>query len=236
MSNYMIFNGVDSREFDVHIFDLNTDTAPVHQIDEVVVPGRNGTLLLQNHRLENVEHRYMGVIYENAEMNLQWFRDAIMKDGGYQRLEDSIHPEEFYTARYLGGLEPTLARGRDMVKFVIEFNRKPQRFLKSGEEQITLSSSGQHIYNPTSFEANPIIRTVGSGTVTLNGVTVTIASNSKTYIDIDSDIMDCYCGADNCNSLVTFSGNKFPTIGSGDTAIGYTGVTSVKVTPRWWTV
>lgn len=92
------------------------------------------------------------------------------------------------------------------------------------------------IYNPTLFDALPLIRVYGAGTVDIGGVEVTVASSNYEYIDIDCDIMDCFHGTDNCNSLVSFSGNDFPTLPSGVTAISLDGVTKVEITPRWWMV
>lgn len=229
------FGDVDTRNFDIYIFDMNTDNAPAQLVDEITIPGRNGSLFMQNHYFENVEHRYVGVIYQNAAENLKWFRNEIMRNSGYQRLEDSIHNEEFYQARYIGGLDPKITPDRKMVKFVIEFSRKPQRFLKDGEREIILSGA-QTFENPTPFPAKPLIRVTGSGTLTLGTKTVTIASNSKPYIYIDSEMMDCYYSSDNCNSLVTFSDDNFPVFESGKSTLSYSGVSNVRVTPRWWAI
>ena len=236
MNDYILFGDVDSRNYNVWVFDLNTDGSPDLDQEEITVQGRHGTLLLPNGRLENVQHRYMGVIYEDAERNLINFRDAIMQYDGYQRLSDSIHIDEYYMARYTGGLDPKLARGRDMIKFAIEFDRMPQRFLLEGERAQTVLN-GSTLLNPTFRKARPLIRVYGYGTLGVGSVTVTITQHSYTYIDIDCDMMDCYYGATNCNSLVTFSGNDFPVLPYGKTGITYSGnITRVDVTPRYWRV
>ena len=91
-----------------------------------------------------------------------------------------------------------------------------------------------NIYNPTLFNSNPLIRVTGSGTVSIGDNTITIASG-YTYVDIDSEIQDCYCGTQNANSLVTFSNRKFPELQPGINGISLgTGVTSVQITPRWF--
>ena len=228
------FGDVDTRNFDVYIFDLNTDMSPENKVDEIKIPGRNGSLLMENRTYENTEHRYMGVIYQNASENLAWFRNAIMQNSGYQRLEDSIHPEEFYQARYLGGLEVTLTPERSMAKFAIEFSRKPQRFLKNGEKEIEFTSS-KTFNNPTPFDARPLIKVYGSGTLNVAGKTVTISSHSRAYVCIDSDMMDCYYSADNMNQYVEFQNDEFPVLPKGESGISASGgISKVIVTPRWW--
>lgn len=236
MADYFIFGGVDSRDYGVWIFDLNTDKSPEKDQDEIIIAGRHGTLLMPNPRLENLTHRYMGVVYEDAEERLIAMRNALMQYSGYQKLSDSIHTDEYYTARYMGGLDPKLARGRDMVKFAIEFDRMPQRWLQAGN-QTSEVLTGTFILNPTFFEARPLIRVYGYGTLGVGDVTVTIAQHSNAYIDIDCDMMDCYCGTVNCNSLVRFSGNDFPVLKAGKTGITYSGnITKVEITPRYWRV
>mgnify|MGYP003571249103 CR=1 FL=1 len=233
--DYFVFGTVDTRNYNIHIFNMNIDEAPASLAQEITVPGRNGALLVKNNYYENIAHRYMGVVYENAGENLKNFRAAMMEDVGYQRLTDSFHTDEFYQARYVGGLEPTITPDRNMAKFAIEFSRKPQRFLVSGETAVSVSN-GSSITNPTRFEARPIIRTRGSGTFSVGGVSVTVDSNSYSYIDIDCEMMDSYCGATNCNQLVHFANYKFPTLKKGSSYISSSGFSSISITPRWWTL
>lgn len=235
MSNFFVFGDVDTRDFNVHVFDMNTDYSPQSLNEGIVIPGKNGRLMMLNNYFDNVEHRYIGVIYEDAEHYFPLFRDAILGQSGYQRLEDNIHLEEFYQAQYNGGLEPTLTPGRGMVKFVIEFSRKPQRYLLSGQEETVLSSSGEEFINPSTMVANPLIKVAGNGTVTVGNCVVTITPHSRPFIMIDSEMKDCYYSSYNCNSLVTFSNYDFPVLGKGQTTISYSsGISSVSVVPRWW--
>ena len=75
----------------------------------------------------------------------------------------------------------------------------------------------------------------GTGSVTVNGVTITVASHSYAYVDIDCELMDCYYQGYNLNDKVTI-GDYFPQLDLGNNAIALSGVTSLGVTPRWWTV
>ena len=235
MDNF-VFGDVNTQDFNIYIFDLNTDMSPNSLVDEIEIPGRNGSLLMQNSYFQNVTHRYMGVVYEDAAENLRWFRNEMMKYSGYQRLEDSIHEEEFYEARYVGGLEPTLTPERTMAKFAIEFSRRPQRFLKSGEKEIEFTGS-RKFQNPSAMNAKPLIKVYGNGTLSINGKTITVSSHSRPYVCIDAEMMDCYYGAINLNSYVEFQGDTFPEIPAGESTISTSGsISKVIVTPRWWTV
>lgn len=91
--------------------------------------------------------------------------------------------------------------------------------------------------NPTLFDARPVFRVFGYGALNVGNQVVTIAQNPLDYIDIDSALMDCYCGATNANQYVTFSGNDFPVLPPGVTSITFSNtITQVLVTTNWWRV
>ena len=91
------------------------------------------------------------------------------------------------------------------------------------------------LVNSTLFSARPLIRVYGYGTVTVGDMTVTVAQSSYAYIDIDSEMMDCYHEDDNANGYVSFSTGEFPVLPAGATVLSYSGnITKVIVTPHWW--
>ena len=347
---YFIFGNIDTRDYGVEIFNLQTDNAPEREYEKYNIPGRNGDLYIDKQKYANIEHSYWGVIYENYEENLANFRSAMKSQLGYKRLEDSIHTDEFYVACFVDVFSVETSRNRQIGRFQIIFDRKPQRFLLSGDTSVTyppgvgsgknlmqfpyvdtsktaygitwsvddagvITVSGQkssgipafnlsnsnklsttltngetyilsgcpegggsstyrmalmknyaytydygdgiefvydssatysitanvytssaienvvfkpmirkatdsdgwepyydgatHIYNPTLFASNPIIRVNGSGTLTIGSDVIAIRSGYN-YVDINSEIQDCYCGMQNANSVVTFQSGKYP--------------------------
>ena len=106
----------------------------------------------------------------------------------------------------------------------------------TGDVTVEYGADPNKLVNPTQQTARPLIRVFGYGTLTVGSDVITIASNNYDHIDIDSEIMDCFCGATNCNSLVSFSTHEFPVLPPGITTITYSGnITKVQVEPRWWT-
>ena len=94
----------------------------------------------------------------------------------------------------------------------------------------------QQIYNPTLFASKPLIRVTGAGTVGIGDEAITIASGYD-YVDIDSEIQNCYCGNQNANAAVTFSNRKFPELQPGLNGVTFgTGIESVQITPRWYRI
>ena len=236
--NYIVFGGVDSRDYGIYISGEGVFNAPEKDVESISVPGRNGDLLIDRGRFLNIQVTYPGFNYESDlstfAARLRAFRSALASQVGYQTLEDSFHPDEFRMATFRSGLDINPVMYNTASRFDIVFDCKPQRFLKSGETEITLTNP-QTLTNPTPFEALPLITVTGAGSLIINGEEIVIAENSTKYID--SEIMDCYAIVDgepvSKNDKITLS--EFPKLGAS-TSISWEGLTSVKIKPRWWTI
>lgn len=231
MEHHFIFNGESSAAFGVWISGGGTFNAPVRDVSTEAIPGRNGTITFDNGRYENIQLTYPAFISREFQPRIDSFRAFLVSQKGYQRLEDSYHPDEYRMALYKSGLEVATTARNLAGSFNITFDCKPQRFLKSGEIQASYAS-GSTIYNPTRFDALPLIVCSGNGSITLNGTTVTISGNSG-QIYIDCDLQDAYLGTTNKNSKIT---PNFPKLSPGNNTLTYSGVTGVRIKPRWWTI
>lgn len=174
--DYFIFGDVDTRDYGVYIFDSQTDNAPARVYDKYEVPGRDGDVYIDRQKYENVKHVYWGVIYENYDENLKNFRSAMRSQIGYKRLQDSIHTDEFYSACFVKALDVKTVQGRSAGKFQIIFDRKPQRFLTSGETPVTyppgITSKNllPYPYDATSEDIGGIhFEDNGDGSITISG-------------------------------------------------------------------
>lgn len=233
MINYFIYDGVSSRDFGVYINGTEVFNAAPRSISTVTVPGRSGTLTIDNGRFENVELTYPAFIFDNFKANVAGLRNFLMSGAGYRRLEDTYHPEEYMMARYISGLEVQPTERRKEGEFSLVFDRMPQRFLKAGEDPVQFTTSGS-ILNPTLFASRPNIRVYGTGTLGVGSETITITTNPG-YIDVDCEMMDAYYGATNCNGYIILSSGEFPVLKPGGTGISLgTGITKIIITPRWW--
>ena len=135
--NSIIFGGINSADFNVWISGSDAFSAPERDVEYVSVPGRNGDLVIDNGKWNNIRITYPAFIPKGFESQIDNFRSEMMKLTGYHRLEDSYHPDEFRMASFSYGISPSrigafLRHG----EFPLTFNCKPQRFLKSGETPI----------------------------------------------------------------------------------------------------
>lgn len=204
MRNYLTIAGTDSRDFGVYISGQGTFSAPEKAYEFYSVPGRNGAILGNDNRLENIEVSYNCFIYSNFKQNIADFRTFLLSLNGYQRLTDSYHPDEYRMAVYTGPFEPEVTEKNDAGSFVLTFNCKPQRYLYSGETVYSFVQGspqyidGENVYaygtklDPTYFEAIVEVKSRINGSpgsprtltalqtevITANGETVTQADLS----------------------------------------------------------
>lgn len=241
------FNGTASDTLGVRIERSPRIIRPRRKSDVVTIPGRNGDIVFMQDAWNNYIQPYEIFFGTGADLSAETAADAVStwlhSASDYARLEDTFEPDIYRLAYYTEetDIENALT---EYGRTTIRFNCRPERFLKSGETAVTISSSGGSVTNPTKFAAKPLIRVNGSG----NG-TLTIAGTNKTYsvsltgissyIYLDCDEQNAYrTAADNQNAKVTITqGGDFPRLESGTNTISWTGsVTSVVITPRWFRI
>lgn len=236
MIDYFVYNGQSSADFGVVIADHTGFNAPERDYSVVEIPGMNGDLTVDNGRYKNIQLTYQCSIHHHFAEKFGHLRGWLYSSPGYHRLEDSYDPECYRMARVSGGVEPTPQAKYRFGEFDITFDCKPQKWLKSGEDEITLGASNV-LYNPTQYEAYPVFELTGNGTITIGSQTITVANNPGTMI-LDFELGDAYDKAahTNYNQYVTVTSNDFPTLKPGVNNITKTNFTSIKMKPRWWTL
>ena len=185
MRHSIIFGGVDSADYGIYIGGEGVFNAPQRDVEMIEIPGRNGAFALDRGRFKNIEVTYTAINHEpdlaTFSANLEAFRNALASQKGYQRLEDTFHPDEYRMAAFVNGLEIEPIEYNTAAEFEITFDCKPQRFLTSGETAVTVASGGT-LTNPTLFEASPLLEVIGYGDITFEGQTVTL--NDVPYGDL----------------------------------------------------
>ena len=239
MTGFITINGVSSENFGVVLSDANVYGKAERDVQNISVPGRSGDLIIDNNRYKNVKFEYPCLIVGDFDNNFSAFINYILSQNGYMRIEDSFHPDEFVLARYVGETNTNRVKRDRIGSFKLTFDRKPQRYLKSGEEKITFTANGQFINNEQTY-ALPLVRVYGTGSVGIGDQTITINSlaSGAAYTDIDCDVQDAFYGTTNCNGNITLSSGSFWKIHPGTNGVnGFSNtsnITRVEITPRFW--
>lgn len=179
MRHSITFGGVNSADYGIYIGGEGTFNAPERDVEMISIPGRDGAFALDKGRFENIEVKYT-VINQEPDLatfsaNLEGFRNALCSQRGYQRLEDTFHPDEYRMAVFADKFEVKPIEYNTAAEFDIVFDCKPQRYLTDGETAVSVDD-GDTLTNPTLFEAHPLLEVEGHGTVVLNGSHINIAN------------------------------------------------------------
>lgn len=182
----LTFDGENSKDYGIYITGEAVFNAPEREVEMVTIPGRNGQFALDMGRFENIEVTYPAGLFASTESDfadaISDFRNLLCSKRGYVRLQDDYNPNEYRMAVYKSGLEldPLQLKAGE---FEITFDCRPQRYLTSGETESTVANNGT-LTNPTLFDAEPLLKVKGYGTIGFNGYEIEIESGNIGTVDL----------------------------------------------------
>lgn len=234
MRDYTFFlDGKDALDYGIQLEGEMTFSPPVPIYEAETIQGKNGDLILETGSFENRTGTAKCFILEkNASRSVGAANAFLLAKGGYRRLENSNDPDHFWLAVVENGVEYE-NRKDTLIPFEIDFDCKPQRYVKDGEEPVAFTSDG-NIFNGYGFTSLPIIKVYGSGEgfVTVGNVTVEILENNGVLI-LDSETQNAYNDFGNKNNKV--KAPAFPVLVDGNNAVSFSGaIEKIEIIPRWW--
>lgn len=234
--NTFYWNGHNCAEFDMLCSNGGTYDAPEPDVQVIEIPGRSGTLTIDNHRYKNAGVSFRCKVTKHFAQNAAAIRAWLNSSRGYCRLDDDAHPFEYRMARHTGSVSFEPMYIDKEAEITITFDCMPQRWLTSGEEAVTLTAAGTLI-NPTQEEAQPLITVYGSGAGSLvfNGHTVAI-SEIGTSVTLNTEILRAYAGTTRRDQTITGKLEQLRLQPGANTVSFSGGVTSVEIIPRWWMI
>ena len=238
---YFTYNGRSSADFGLHIEKKDVFSAPEYDAEFISIPGWSGDIINPNRRFANIKVTYtVFLARKNAAALVSVLRDIkgwlYSEPDRYHEITDSYDAEYFRYGVISGSLDIEEQLNK-VGSFTVTFNCKPYKYSFAGQQMVSVDSTSISVTNPTAFESRPYIKLYGSEAVTLN-----ISSGSSTtswpisaineYIEIDSELMNCYKGIVLKNDTVM--GDGFPMLKPGTNTISCVGaVTRIEVIPRW---
>ena len=227
----LTFAGTSFATYNTFWDGKNLFIAPEKDVTFYEVPGRNGALSVSNNRFKAKEIPINCFIRSNFAANYSSLIDFLYSQDGYKRLENSKESDIYQMACFVEPIEPNTGAFLKYGDFALTFKVYPQKWLKSGETAITVTTTSQTVANPTKQKALPMFEVTGTGSITVNNSVLTLSANTGTTI-IDCETQDCYQGSTNRNGDLTIVGG-FPVLGASNTVV-MTGFTTCKMYPRWW--
>lgn len=236
---YFTYNGRSSAEFGLHIEKKDVFSVPEYDAEFISIPGRSGDIINPNRRFANIKVTYTVFL---ARKNIAALAAVLRDIKGWLYSEPDRYHEltDSYDVKYFryGVISGNLDIEEQLNKigcFTVTFNCKPYKYSFAGQETVSADASVLTITNPTAFESRPYIKLYGNGTVVImiqpqgRGMMI---SNLDEYIEIDSELMNCFKDTTLKNDTVT--GDGFPMLKPGTTTIACAGnVQRIEVIPRW---
>ena len=228
-------DGVDAASVGIHLQNPMEFSEPVPIVEIESIPGRNGDLIFETGAFENRtgSAECFAMMHNNVELTIRAINRFLLFRKGYRKLETTDDPEHYWMARVENGARIE-QRLRTMSPFEIEFDCKPQRFLKSGLETVEMTNGGV-LYNQYGFDALPLIKVYGSGEGSLNvgNKRVEILSMTDGELMLDSETQNAYIYGMNRNNQI--NAPEFPVLTDGENNISWRGgIERVEIIPRWW--
>lgn len=218
MEQSLIFGGINSSDYGIYISGEGVFNAPKRDVETISIPGRNGVFLLDHNRFDNIVVTYPAHCktdnLEEFRALLRDYRNALLSLSGYQRLTDTLNGDEFRMGAFIDSFDAEPIGYSTAATFDLKFNCKPQRFLKSGETPVSVTS-GDTLTNPTLFDAHPLIKfqASGNGSITIGDKVVQFYNAPLGLIPLDYSAGAQYESASDTRQAVAFSG----TYNTGDT-------------------
>lgn len=230
MKHFLTFNNVNLSDFDCYIDGSQEFRTPQKMVSMYSVVGRNGDLAVSQGRYSNITIPFNCFINKNFKENYSALVNLLHSIDGYARLETTHEPDVYRMGLFSDEIDPNPWQFNRQGTFTLNFNCKPQKWLKSGENAISVTNT-LTVFNPTEMTAKPLLKVKGTGTITINDSQLVLNTNTSTTY-IDCEIQDAYEGTINRNPNLTIL-NGFPELKKGENKITVSGCT-VDLIPRWW--
>ena len=229
MTDYFIWNGVDCRQYGIHVSELPPITIPLERSTQTNVHGRPGSLT----QLEGED------VYDDMILTATCFISdpaqipaiaAWLKGSGTVTFANRTGGH--YNARIANQIPfEKVLRGNPHCTFAVNFRCYPFWYQENVSD-VTITTSGDTITNPGSVYSEPLITLTGSGDITLMvGTTIVELTDITTGIVLDCSLKEAYLGTTLMNDHMS---GDFPVLKPGLNAISWSGnVTRIVIKPNW---
>lgn len=188
--NGLTFDGINSLDYDVYITGEAVYNTPERDVESIEIPGRSGDYLQDNGRWKNIEVTYKAGVFGDDQSEfaskIRNYRNALASRIGYKRITDTYNPNEYRLGAFVKPVEVEPKSMSRTGEFDIIFNCKPQRWLTSGEQEITVET-GDVVTNPTPYDASPLLMVEGYGAIDFNGYEIDIDSSPLGNVNLLAD-------------------------------------------------
>jgi len=194
---YFIYNGKDSRDMGVILESLPPITRPKRRMEVITIPGRNGTLCIDEG------------VYESNSISLK----CTLKRGvNPHRITSWLEPfgnitfsdelDRYYKARIVNSI-PLSRIFRISRQFILQLELQPFSYSKEKFIKKYLTGITHEIYIPNAnTKMYPYVKVSGWGEITLTINDITMVLNPDEYVELDCELQMAYKDSISANDKV----------------------------------
>lgn len=224
MGAYFIYNGINSKDMGVILKKLPPITKPKKRIEIVQVPGRNGTLHIDENCYEPINISLECTLKKNINV-----RDITKWLIEFGTITFSDELDKYYNATITNSI-PLERVFRLYREFIIQLELQP--IAQSNQEYVyNCNNTNENTLKiDSSAEMYPYIKLTGTGEVklTINNKICTVTIDDE-YIELDSELQNAYKGVKNKNDKMN---GEFPILIPGNNKIQITGNATMQIKYR----
>lgn len=234
---YFTFRGKSSKDFCLKIKkDINNLSSPMRALDTHTIQGRNGDLVIDYGYYNNFTLEIPCFIDGRPEKNgvalsLEELADELkawlQTDFSYGELR--LDEDEFFYEAYCSNMLDIKEVFTNFGEVLLTFNCKPLK--RKNSEKIIITEQLQTITNEY-MDSEPYMKIYGSGEIiiSINNRPLKL-KNVETYIEVDTQLMNCFKGEVNQNNRMY---TDFPILTTGENVFSWVGdVKKIEIEPRW---
>ena len=194
---YFIYNNIDSRIMGVILKALPPITRPNRRTEQIIIPGRNGTLTVDEGTYDSIPislECYLKKGYDPRKIT-SW-----LEPSGTISFSDEL--DKFYNARIVNSI-PLTRVFKITRNFILQLELQPFAYSKETFVRRYTSGVAYSFYiDEATADMYPYIKLVGSGEIelTINNTTMKIYPNE--YIELDCELQIAYKDKEGANERV----------------------------------
>ena len=220
MKNYLIFNGINSKDLGIRIERHNNFSSPQRVVERVKVPGRTGEIIIDDNSYENIIFEYEFILDckgTDLAAKANEVSNWLHSDYTYKTLTFS-NSNKVYNAVVINKIDIS-RMFKTFGKALVTFEAYE---VASTKERSILKITNEDIYiNNTNDTIKPIIKVIGEGNCSFNiNNQEIILKGLEEEVIIDCYNLNCYKKEDNkiinCNNKMI---GMFPKLEVGENKI-----------------
>ena len=159
----LTFNGILSSDFGIYVIGNNDAEVPEFDYESTDIPGVFKAFHQSNKRYKNKQVVYHCMCKQDASNKISQFCGAMLADGIYQRITDTIHPEYYKIGTFIGGTQPRFYGSKDVATFDLLFDCDPRKFLVGGDtfQTVTIGQDFELTDARPGLFYNPVFKVKG---------------------------------------------------------------------------